>query len=260
MATDQEEATQRESDELSTARLMPGMPPADPADTVIEEADVPACPPGEPGLEIAGQAVGAAPETSPPGVFQPVLSAFIAPPPRRPAGHTLLWLANVVTFAIAAVSLAINVGLLNILAERGDQLRGLIDQSLITIDELSGQSVDFNFPISQTVDFEGDIPFEQDIVFPVKTNVRISTVVSVPVDLGMLGTIRVNVPIDTTIPVDTEVPVHVSQSVHVKTQVPIEMDVPVHLSADQPPFSDWIRAARAMVQRLRDLTLVPELP
>ena len=262
----------RDATDLPTARALPGMPPPDPADATsvptLEETREAATPPLQPEevrvYRPAGP--GAAPTLAerrgPTRQPQPLPAYLRAmPAASTPRGsHLGLWVVTTMTFLLAAVSLAINVLLVQTLAVRGAALRALIDESLAAIDTAASQGIDFSFPIEQTIDFEGDVPFVQDMVFPVKTNVAINTTVRVPVDLGALGTIYVSVPINSTFPVDTEVPVHIEQTIHIKTKVPVKITVPIHLAPDQPPFSVWIVSARNLVARLRQLVEVPEMP
>jgi hypothetical protein len=163
----------------------------------------------------------------------------------------VLWMAMVAVAALALVSLAINVVLVTrLLAIRNEVAAALSDASR-SLDNLSGQGFAFDFPISQTVNFEGDVPFKQDIAFPFKSNIPIDTTISVPVELGLLGRQIINVPVKTTVPVDITVPVHVEQTFHVKTQVPVKMNVPVRIGPNDPPLKDLIVQARQWLERIR---------
>lgn len=165
-----------------------------------------------------------------------------------------LWAIASGAFVIALVSLALNLLLVSALLERQKAFQAMMDQSLAALDSASTTGFKFNFPISQTIDFEGDIPFQQDMVFPFKGNVRINTTFRVPVRVpGTSIEMTVPVPIDQTVPVDTAVPVHIDQTFHVKTKVPIKMDVPIELSPQQPPLSDGLSALRQWLEQMRRL-------
>ena len=163
----------------------------------------------------------------------------------------VLWLATVLVGLLALASLAVNVVLVVRLLAIRNQVSEALTSASRSLDNLAGQSLAFDFPISQTVSLETDVPLKQDINFPFKGNFPVNTSVSLPVDLGPLGKQVINVPINTTVPVDVVVPVHVDQMFHVKTQVPVRMNVPIRLSPNDPPLKDLLDQARAWLQGLR---------
>ena len=164
----------------------------------------------------------------------------------------VLWLAMVLVGLLALASLAVNAVLVARLLAIRNQMSEALTGALRSLDNLAGQSIAFDFPISQTVNLETDVPLKQDITFPFKGNFPINTTVSLPVDLGpLLGKQVINVPVNTTVPVDVSVPIRVDQTFHVKTQVPVQMNVPIRLSPNDPPFKDWLAQAREWLQGLR---------
>ena len=164
----------------------------------------------------------------------------------------VLWLATVLVGLLALASLAVNAVLVVRLLMIRNQVSEALTGASRSLDNLAGQTIAFDFPISQTVNFETDVPLRQDVNFPFKGNFPVNTTVSLTVDLGpLLGTQVVNVPINTTVPVDVNVPIHVDQTFRVKTQVPVRMNVPIRLSPNDPPFRDWLALARAWLQGLR---------
>ena len=164
----------------------------------------------------------------------------------------VLWLATVLVGLVALASLAVNAVLVVRLLAIRNQVSEALTSALRSLDNLAGQSIAFDFPISQTVSLETDVPLKQDLSFPFKGNFPVNTTVSVPINLGpLLGTQVVNVPINTTVPVDVNVPVRIDQTFHVKTQSPVRMNVPIRLSPNDPPLKDWLAQARAWLQDLR---------
>jgi len=162
-----------------------------------------------------------------------------------------LWIVTFLVAILALASLAVNVLLVTrLLAIRDEASAALLDASR-SLDNLAWQGFAFEFPVSQTVNFEGDVPFQQDIAFPFKGNIPINTVVSLPIDLGPLGTQTIRVPVNTTVPIDVTVPVRVDQTVHIKTQVPVRMNVPVRLGPNDPPLKDLIAQVREWLNRFR---------
>lgn len=196
------------------------------------------------------------PEPSQPPALRTAQQATPPNLPPAPAGKAsvpgCMWMLTSGALVVALVSLAINLVLAGALLQRRAFLLTALDQTIASLDNASSASIAFNFPVSQTVNFEGDIPFKQDFDFPFKGDVRINTTIYVPIDLGPLGKQTIAVPVDTTVPVDTSVPVHIDQTFHVKTQVPIQMDVPIELSPKQPPFSDWLNQVREWLLLLRN--------
>jgi hypothetical protein len=163
-----------------------------------------------------------------------------------------LWLTMVLVGLLALASLAVNAVLVVRLLAIRNQLSEALTSASRSLDNLAGQSIAFDFPISQTISLETDVPLKQDISFPFKGNFPVNTTVSVPLNLGpLLGTQVVNVPINTAVPVDMNVPIHIDQTFHIKTQVPVRMNVPIRLSPNDPPLRDWLTLARAWLQGLR---------
>lgn len=162
-----------------------------------------------------------------------------------------LWAAVVMVGLLALVSLAVNVLLVARLLVIRNALTSVVANASRSLDNLAGQGISLDFPISQTINFEGDVPIKQDLNFPFKSNFPIDTTVSVPVDLGPLGQQVINVPVKTTVPVDVNVPIHVDQTIHVKTEVPIRITVPIRLGPNDPPLKDLLAQVRAMLENLR---------
>ncbi len=158
---------------------------------------------------------------------------------------------TVLVTALALLSLAANFLLITKLLQIRSGMAATLENASHSLDNLSGQTVAFDVPISQTVNFEGDVPIKQDLKFPFKADVPVNTTVSVPINLGPLGTESINIPVNTTIPVDITVPVHVEQTVHVQTQLPVRVTFPVRLSTNDPPLKDWIAQARAWLDMVR---------
>ncbi len=181
----------------------------------------------------------------------PVPQALPPAPIVKTRAPGCLWVLAFGALVIAVASLLLNVALISALLDRQAAAQVMLDQAIASLDASSASTIKFDFPVSQTIDFEGDIPFQQDMDFPFKGNVRINTTIRVPVNLGLLGTQVVEVPVDTTVPVDTSVPVHIDQTFHVKTQVPVRMNVPIELSPTQPPFSEWLAKVRELLVLLR---------
>lgn len=176
--------------------------------------------------------------------------AAAPPPPPRARAPLALWTIASLALLVAAASLLGNLLMLQLLLERRAAVQSVLDEGTAMIEAAAAEGFSLDFPVSETIEFAGDIPIDQEFDFPIDTVVRINTVASVPINLGALGTINVDVPIDTSVPVKMSVPVHVQQTIHIETEVPIEMTVPVRLPADQPPLSDLIAQARAMLDRL----------
>lgn len=162
-----------------------------------------------------------------------------------------LWVMMAAVALVALVSLALNVILVTRLMAVRNQVGGILDEATRSLDNFSGVGLSFDFPVSQTVNFEGDVPFKQDIAFPFKGNIPIDTTINVPVDLGLLGSQVIAVPVKTTVPVDITIPVHVEQTFHVQTQVPVRMNVPIRIGPNEPPLRDFIAQAREWLARIR---------
>jgi len=163
----------------------------------------------------------------------------------------VLWIVTFLVAILALASLAVNVVLVTrLLAIRDEASAVLVDASR-SLDNLAWQGFAFEFPISQTVNFEGDVPFKQNIDFPFKGNIPINTVVSLPIDLGPLGTQTIRVPVNTTVPIDVTVPVRVDQTIHIKTQLPVRMNIPIRIGPNDQPLKDLIAQARQWLDRFR---------
>jgi hypothetical protein len=162
-----------------------------------------------------------------------------------------LWLLACGALGLALVSLALNGILLVALLQRQAFARVAIDQALVEIDQMAISGLTFDLPVSQTIDFEGNIPIQQDFVVPFESSVPLNTNISVPLDLGPLGTRIIEIPVNTSVPVDLQVPVHIDQAFPIKASVPLQMTVPIRLSPTEPPLRDWLRGAREFLLLLR---------
>jgi hypothetical protein len=156
-----------------------------------------------------------------------------------------------VAVVVAALSLALNLYLLWMINNARQAGRQAVEQTIAALDQAVAQEFRFTYHLTQTVPFEGEFPVKQDVVFPFKASVPISTVVPLRMDTGF-GKVDLRIPVKTSFPVDVQVPVKIDQTFPVKMDIPLDMDVPVSLRLDQPPFDAAVRELRAWLIQLRD--------
>ena len=162
-----------------------------------------------------------------------------------------LWAMTMLASLLACASLAVNILLVTRLIELRNGIADTLTSASRSLDNLSGQGIAFDFPISQTVNFEGDVPVKQDVTIPFKSNFPINTVVGIPLDLGLLGKQTINVPVNTNVPIDVKLPIHIEQTIHIQTAIPVRMTLPIRLAPDDAPLKDWIAQARVWLDNIR---------
>ena len=162
-----------------------------------------------------------------------------------------LWAVTMLASLLACASLVVNILLVTRLVGLRNGIADTLTSASRSLDNLSGQGIAFDFPISQTVNFEGDVPVRQDVTIPFKSNFPINTVVGIPIDLGPLGKQTINVPVNTNVPIDVKLPIHIEQTIHIRTAVPVRMTIPIRLAPGDAPLKDWIAQARAWLENLR---------
>jgi hypothetical protein len=78
---------------------------------------------------------------------------------------------------------------------------------------LTDSTISASVSLSHTFPIQARVPLEQDFVVPIQTTIPISTVAQVPVEIPLLGTYRLSVPVqaeETDVSLETEVPVQLS--------------------------------------------------
>ena len=153
---------------------------------------------------------------------------------------------------IGLASLALNLILIQNLLGAQKTFTDGIDEAITALDNASGQVFEYEYRFQQTIPFESDIPFQQDLVIPFQGNIPINTTVQVPINAGPLGSFTIDVPIDTEFYVDIEVPVSIDQSFHVATEVPVDMTFPISISADDPAIQKLLNGVREWLVELRE--------
>src|SRR6266851_2999867 len=118
------------------------------------------------------------------------------PHPRRPVDYYLLW-------AVALVSLGLNLYLINMLSQARHQLAQAASQAALAVGDLRGVAFDYMVPISQTLAVHQALAIRQalpvDQTLPVSFTVAFQQTFSVP--------ISVTLPIDTQVTVSLNTPI-----------------------------------------------------
>jgi len=172
--------------------------------------------------------------------------------PARPRASWAMRLVVAFCLLVSLASLALNGILIQNLLGVQQTFADGIDQAIAAVDNASGELFAYEYRFQQTIPFESDIPFQQDMVIPFQGNIPIKTTVQVPINAGPLGTFVIDVPIDTEFYVDIEVPVHVDQTFHVATEVPIDITFPISISADDPAIQKLLNGVRQWLVELRE--------
>jgi hypothetical protein len=172
--------------------------------------------------------------------------------PARPRASWAMRLVVAFCLVVALVSLALNLILIRNLLGVQKTFTDGVDQALAAVDNASGEVFAYEYRFQQTIPFESDIPFQQDLVIPFQGNIPINTTVQVPINAGPLGKFTIDVPINTEFYVDIEVPVHVDQTFHVATEVPVDITFPISISADDPAIQKLLSGVREWLVELRE--------
>jgi hypothetical protein len=154
---------------------------------------------------------------------------------QRPIDYYLLW-------AIALVSLGLNLYLVNVLLQARKQLAHAASSAATAVGQLRGAAIDYAVPISETLPVSFTVAYHQSISVPISVTLPINTQVTVALNTP-LGTWPITVPVKTTIPVSLNPQVPLSLSVPVSISVPISLTVPIHLAISDTPLGDSLNSA-----------------
>ena len=156
------------------------------------------------------------------------------PRTRRPIDYYLLW-------AVALVSLGLNLYLINSLMQARKQVAQAVSQAAVAVGTLRGVAFDLQVPISQTLSVRQTLPIRQTL--PVSFTVVIQQTFSVPISVTLpidtqvtvslntpIGTFPINVPVKTTVPINLNPQVPLNLSVPVSITLPVSFTVPVAIA------------------------------
>lgn len=163
------------------------------------------------------------------------------------------WL-GLIALVVAIVSLAANAALIYALLRVGEfglnavtlarsAAVDTINDGLTFVEDLQAKGVSFDFPISQTIQVNQDIPISATVTIPVKANIPLRTTVRLSIDLGSFGTREVTIPVNTTVPVDVSVPVQLNEKFKVNVPLAVRLTLPIRFEGDEEPMKSWLGLA-----------------
>lgn len=200
-----------------------------------------------------------------------------------------LFLATVAVI-VALISLMLNVLLLseldqarnlaiNSLQEAGQQTAALATQRIeyrFALDQTVPVRADIplnhslpvqvQFEVNQTVPFETSVTVNQTLQVPIRTELPLNTIATVPLSLGGGETQIINIPIEASLPldvllevplniqipvqaeiplrlpVDEQVQISINQVIPVDTSVPLQLEVPLNLAISDTPFGNYLQS------------------
>jgi hypothetical protein len=163
------------------------------------------------------------------------------------------WL-GLIALVVAIVSLAANAALIYALLRVGElglnavtRARSAavdtINDGLNFVEDLQAQGVSFNFPISQTIRVNQEIPISATVTVPIKANIPLRTTITLSINLGPLGTREETLPINAVVPVDVSVPVQVNEKFSVDVPLAVRLTLPIRFEGDEEPMRSWLGLA-----------------
>jgi hypothetical protein len=161
---------------------------------------------------------------------------------RRPIDYYVLW-------ALALVSLGLNLYLINVLLQARLQVARAASTAATAVGQLQGSAIDYSVPISETVPVSFTVAYRQTLSVPISVTLPIDTQVTVMLTTP-IGAFPINVPVKTTVPINLNPQVPLSLSVPVSVTVPISLTVPVHVALNDTPLGDSLRGAADYLNNL----------
>lgn len=117
----------------------------------------------------------------------------------------------------------------------------------VALADLSERTFETNVPIRQSVPVSVSFPLDQEFLVPIRTTIPFSTTVRVPIEIPILGTRTINVPVQTEVPVDLEVVIPVSQTVSINTDVALNTDIPIQINLREMGLGDVLEELDGML-------------
>lgn len=145
------------------------------------------------------------------------------PAPQRPFGYIVLWL-------LVAISLLLNAYLISQMLLMRHTAQQAVADAIAVVDNAQDITYSDTVVVDQSVAIQVDLPVDETIPVVIDQDIDIDTVVEVPVDTRLFGTITLDVPIRTTIPVHVEQDIVIDQTFPIDTAVPIYLELPISLS------------------------------
>ncbi len=162
----------------------------------------------------------------------------------RPLDYYLLW-------AVALVSLGLNLYLVNVLLQARRQVGQAAGVAAAAIGSLADSAIDYPVEFHQAVPISLTVEYRQTLVIPISVTLPISTEVTVPLRTP-LGDFPITVPVVTTIPVRLSPAVPLSVSLPVSTTVPIDVAIPIHLELKTTALGASLTSAQVYLQDLAE--------
>jgi hypothetical protein len=154
---------------------------------------------------------------------------------RRPVDYYVLW-------AVALVSLGLNLFLVYTLMQAKRQLAQAAGAAATAVEQLRGIAIDYAVPIHQDLPVSFTVAYRQTFAVPISVTLPIDTNVTFRLDLP-IGSFPINVPVKTTVPINFNTQVPLSLAVPVSVSIPISLTVPIHLAVSNTPLGDSLTRA-----------------
>jgi len=151
---------------------------------------------------------------------KPADTSLLAALRRYRPDYILLWV-------IALASLALNLIMLNQLLTLRRASGQAIADAIAVISQIESQTFTTHITVDDQIEINTSIPVNETIPINIKQTLPIDTVVTVPVQAGLLGTLNLTVPIKADVPIEIQQEVTINQPFEIKTTVPVHLEVPV---------------------------------
>ena len=140
------------------------------------------------------------------------------------------------TFVILIIFLCLSLSV-NIIAIFGlnkvrTDSKAIIEKARIGLELLSAEKISLEVSIDQLLPLETEIVVNEIFTVPIDTTYPIDTTIYSTINLPLVGTQRIAIPIKGTVPIKTimETPVKlsfpISTEYHLKTTIPVEISIP----------------------------------
>ncbi len=139
-------------------------------------------------------------------------------------------IATYVLSLFLLLSLSVNIITITSLARARTKAVAIIDEARDALDSLSYKPFTFDLAVDKDLPLETEISVNQVIEIPIDINYPVDTTIYSNVNLPVVGTQRIAIPIKGNIPVKTTIEVPINMLVPVSANYSLETTIPVEIS------------------------------